>query len=626
MSRPSNPEPRRYLIAIGSSSCPQMEGLPKLEQVENDIQRITDLFREQGYQRVLSEQIELDEASQTIKDAVSRWFSSSERTSDDCVIIYYGGHGDEGGRFGDHYLFTYDSKETRLPNTAIKTKELVEGLFGGRESQSPQNVLLILDVCYAGIGQRQTSEVLSKLNSVNSAGSGFWMIASSDSKTEAGDGAFVRALETVLRNDIESLPREAEFLSLDFLLERINLHFKATGQAQTAIATGPEFQSRAIFIRNPRFVSLQNANQLLPLLEQIERETLNSAYRSCYPQSIDYPFPASIEALLRTLIQLPQGIEERLPKFVSLLVQNKSLLPEKRQALENWGRQNLLNFEACQTQVQPSQPISTDFYLMVYVSENKQLRDHYTVRACLMGDHSTTQLSVPGDEDTPFPEEEIPSVVAGLVNECNRRGVALSDLSVQCFLPKKLLHTPIEQAEIEVYDVGRNIGSVCKTVVVRSSERQKDRRGNRVLPDGNWKKRWQTLVQCSSSPCRDAFILSNGDLEQFYQALEDYTKAGCGFEGLNDPNDHAEMFDEIFVGGFPIAIWLRPGHPAPNPCIALESFLGSCIGELPVSLTRRRRQERRARSDQDRLSHHVTLLWDNPFQPFPDDDWKGRSA
>lgn len=61
------PEPRRYLIAIRSSQCPKMKGLPKLEQVENDIQKMTDLFTEQGYQRVLSDQIELDESSQTIQ-------------------------------------------------------------------------------------------------------------------------------------------------------------------------------------------------------------------------------------------------------------------------------------------------------------------------------------------------------------------------------------------------------------------------------------------------------------------------------------------------------------------------------------------------------------------------------
>ena len=77
MSRFPDSEPRRYLIAIGSSQCPKMEGYAKLTQVEEDVRQVVALFQEQGYTRVLADQIALDETSQTIKQAVSSWFTSS---------------------------------------------------------------------------------------------------------------------------------------------------------------------------------------------------------------------------------------------------------------------------------------------------------------------------------------------------------------------------------------------------------------------------------------------------------------------------------------------------------------------------------------------------------------------
>lgn len=457
--------------------------------------------------------------------------------------------------------------------------------------------------------------MLSRLQDVNSAGSGFWLIASSNSKTEAGDGAFVRALETVLRNDSESFPREEEFPSLDRLVESINQYFEQTGQAQRAIASGTEIQSRARFILNPRFVPLQNANQLLPVLEQFDRETLNSAYCNCYPESIDSPFPEPIEALLRTLIKLPQGMEERLPKFVSVLIQNESLASEQRQALKDWGSRTLPNFEAFQTQVGSA---STEFYLMVYVSGSRQSRDRYTIRACLMGDRSTTQLPVPGDEDGSVTAEQISLIVADLVDDCAQR-VAIKNLSVQCFLPKPLLHLAIDQAELEIDGTQQKIGSVCKTLVVRSSERQR----RRSASHGNWNERWGNA--CWKSACQGALILHQGALEDLYKALEDYNKIGCLFEGRDDP-DHTEMFEELFLVGVPIALWLRPGHPFSDPYVRFRSILTDPIEQLPTLLTRERQRDRRDRSNQPKITHHVTLLWDNPLQSFPDDDWQGRSA
>jgi len=254
MSQPSSTEPRRYLIAIGSPDCPGLE-LPSLGRVKSDIRDITDLFEKQGYTRVLSE-ISIGKTSQRIKDAVGGWFSNGDHQTSDVVVVYYAGHGDDQGSMSQHYLYTVESNQDELLDTAIATEEFAKRFFQGNSSRSPQNILLILDVCYANAGARQISQVLSRLKGAAPEGSGFWVISSSNSDTEAGDGAFVEALCAVMQPDYEGFQQNGEFISIDVLVGQINQHFTVTGQAQRAIADGRGFQQQATFIRNPRFLGL----------------------------------------------------------------------------------------------------------------------------------------------------------------------------------------------------------------------------------------------------------------------------------------------------------------------------------------------------------------------------------
>jgi hypothetical protein len=97
-------------------------------------------------------------------------------------------------------------------------------------------------------------------------------------------------------------------------------------------------------------------------------------------------------------------------------------------------------------------------------------------------------------------------------------------------------------------------------------------------------------------------------------------KLGCSFIGLADTTEHEELFDIIFGKAYhPVALWLRPNHTESDPHGVLESHLQGCIGQLPFLLSERR-------FDQAPATQHVTLLWDNPFRPFPGSDLKSKSA
>lgn len=354
-------EPRRYLITIGSPHCLNLR-LAHLPGVESDVEKIVQLFTEhsQGYKRVLADQIRLGATSQKIKIALSDWFSSPDRRVTDCVVVYYAGHGADGGIFGDHYLFTVESDENDLTNTAIESRALIKSLFQ-TGNNCPQNVLLILDVCYAGIGQQQASSVLNEVQSIRSEGGGVWLIASStDSK--AGDGAFVAALEAVIQSENE---KSDEFFGIDYLVHKINQYFEDTQQDQRALVSTPRTGRQACFIRNPRFVRsphlqlrerISGVDQLLLLLKDIPQNQLESAFRQCHPE-LSASLLRSVEDALLDLIRFPEGIEKGLSTFLSLLAQQEDIV-QRYQLLVNWGTQNLAGFEAILSQVIGSSTIA----------------------------------------------------------------------------------------------------------------------------------------------------------------------------------------------------------------------------------------------------------------------------
>lgn len=247
MSNSIEQEPKRYLIAIGSPSAGEIQS-PRLDNVEGDIDRIVNLFTkpEQGYERVLADRIELGAMASEIQDALTSWFGSAERQSSDCVIVYYAGHGGEDGQFGSHYLYTNGSRPNNLQKTAIETSLLVKWFFEGHANR-PQKILLILDVCYAGQGGTELIHNLTNANTI--IGNGFWVLGSADTNTEASDGGFVDALESVMNN--RQWQNGEEFLNPSVLTEEINKYFELESSSQKAVVSVLNNQTQATFIRNP---------------------------------------------------------------------------------------------------------------------------------------------------------------------------------------------------------------------------------------------------------------------------------------------------------------------------------------------------------------------------------------
>jgi WD40 repeat protein len=250
---------RRFLIAIGSPDCPQM-GFRLLPKVSTDVDRMAAFFTssEQKYRRVLTDEIPLGAEARRIETELEKWFSDEDRREEDCVVIYYAGHGGQAGKFSQHYLFTSDSHPKRLTGTAIETGNLPKILFSG-DGERPQSVLLILDTCYAGEGGGQAAAALSavKGSAFGGVGAGFYIFASAGPNDTAGDGAFVDAfLESVAdKNDFGA--GGAAYLDPVEISTVVNERFKRSirGQRAEADVVGGG-KIRQTFIRNPDYSPL----------------------------------------------------------------------------------------------------------------------------------------------------------------------------------------------------------------------------------------------------------------------------------------------------------------------------------------------------------------------------------
>ncbi|NJK54441.1 MAG: hypothetical protein HC936_19700 [Leptolyngbyaceae cyanobacterium SU_3_3] len=363
----------------------------------------------------------------------------------------------------------------------------------------------------------------------------------------------LKQLSAVMQPGYEGFLNQGEFISIGTLVEAINQHLKT----QKAISNSAEVQEEARFIVNPRYTDLRKlpaADRLVSVLNQIEREKWTAAYKDCYAEWLHSKIvPTTIIPLLSCLVNLPEGVDQLLPKFVGLLIQDKSISPELRESLTTWANQNLKHTELVQAQD------AAEYCLMVGVNEHRQQRGYYTVEACFAEDRDPqhrsdqwqkTRLSIQIDEDAAVSAEQIFPIITALVTkEVNAKQIPLSDLAIYCFLPKKLLHLPIEQIEIDIFGEQHRIGCECETVMVRSSERRK-----RSVAHGNWKKRWGNFQ--ATALAQDVVVCKSGQQAQFDNALEDYTKIGCAFD--SDDDEHQETFQKILVKGIPIAIWLRP--------------------------------------------------------------------
>jgi WD40 repeat protein len=216
--------PGRYLIAAGTARYEFLDEKDWLLEVEDAVRLVTELFTKKlGYKRVLPDLGDSPTVEQ-LRKGISHWLTSAERRAFDLVVIYYAGHGHSQGH--EHYLLAADSRYEELGGTALKSGVLAEVLSQARVQQ----ILLILDTCFAGHGAEDFAATAGRVSRIqpwdHCLPSGVYAIAAAGPKEGAAKCRFTQELVRVIGEPPPDWDvRNLQFLDLASVVGEINRRF-----------------------------------------------------------------------------------------------------------------------------------------------------------------------------------------------------------------------------------------------------------------------------------------------------------------------------------------------------------------------------------------------------------------
>jgi len=261
----------------------------------------------------------------------------------------------------------------------------------------------------------------------------------------------------------------------------------------------------------------------------------------------------------------------------------------------------------------PGKPL----YLLVKI--DLQEPDEYMIKAWLSDEKGEDCQVVFGGDGQRHPLSEIDAAVQNILSEVRTHhstrllAEARNELTVEFFLPRKLLCRRLESVLIEGGSHKRIPLGIKYGVVVRSAERID------AGPDSQawypWRARWKSfrdnpaalhwiLIRTEEESKRKALIGRMSQEKDFLLALTLAPQA--------DPRPQEEDLLNTLViqTGMPIALWLREGAPLEAEVQAEFESLLEKIPELPKLIQAKRLEG--FDQDERHLGNRLTLLWDDP--------------
>ncbi|MDH1657665.1 caspase family protein [Pseudomonas mosselii] len=231
----------RRLLTAGRAT---FEFLNALDGVEEELETVADAFSKLNYKHAGNV---LDPDRATLEQLIQELTAQS--TKQDLLVIYYTGHADSTDRF---YLLASDSRPqaASFGQQAIPVEELTRVLIGAKASQ----ILLILDVCQAGLGALESVKVSLRFAEKQNIFPQLHILASAMPKDVADERAFSKALAVTLENpDYRFGGVNQRYLAMDEVIHGITQYLRAHFPAQEPLLFTVNQQQRCLLFPNPHF-------------------------------------------------------------------------------------------------------------------------------------------------------------------------------------------------------------------------------------------------------------------------------------------------------------------------------------------------------------------------------------
>ncbi|WP_392476087.1 hypothetical protein [Nostoc sp. C110] len=367
----------------------------------------------------------------------------------------------------------------------------------------------------------------------------------------------------------------------------------------------------------------QTLIQILTSLYEKAIPSITKAYQASCPQGFIQQAD-TLEDILETLQDIPKGNKEftYIEEFIVHLCVDSQVPQSLSQQLQEWGKRYINNFDQKIRDIQSdynSNNQDTKSYLLIQVKPTKTNKlDKFYIYAWLIPDirhykpevgNGFKQVSVSKLSQKSFTLQNIPKIVNLLLEDISSE--FLGELTIEFFLPCKLLNHTVDSFIREEFGIAESIGKKYK-VVVRANERlQKN-----YPYKGIWFDKWQKIKQVYNSQCKQELISGNHSQELIRKKLD---KAN-GIILINIPKSTSieAIFSYILITATPIVFWLRKEPENENLAhrCAINSLLDCCIQELPDKVKEQRLDA--PENQNDHIGHHISLVWEDPERLTPD--------
>lgn len=365
---------------------------------------------------------------------------------------------------------------------------------------------------------------------------------------------------------------------------------------------------------NPRafkkFEDRQIQKRSIEILNLINLSIVQKAYKLSLPKtSRSRPIPTTVEDLIRIAdITGEEGEAKPLDRFINLLIYEESVDADCKENLLTWAQDRGIPISA------PIPCLPDEPYLTIVVRPSPGCEDRYWIEAHLIKDPEEwiekNLLKISNLADTLYSQDQLEEILHELIKICTEDGtISLKNLTIQWFLPNKLMSLPVEYWQIKPKEKNRLYsGKFCKAVIIGSFDRQ----SNHQMFSGDWKANWNRISACSELLSAKALDSLDLTIDLNWDLLD---LVGCKFIEHEDWQEQEEFWDNLLERGLPIALWCRQS----GADLAIMDDVTKCtVVNLPVTLTKHRKQVRvTGETLPVEPAAHLSLLWDNPFRPFP---------
>jgi vWA-MoxR associated protein C-terminal domain/Effector-associated domain 9/vWA-MoxR associated protein middle region (VMAP-M) 1 len=375
-------------------------------------------------------------------------------------------------------------------------------------------------------------------------------------------------------------------------------------------------------------LSTPELTDLCSILKSIElkdknKGIINQVCQSVLPELSEKS--ARLEGLLLQIADLPSELDEpkALQRFINELIGTQSLDTKHKNKLKAWAKKQRMTINTAT--VVPATEM--EICLMIKVSPHPPSK--YLVSAAVVWNPDpwrtekslleASSIDLPPIFNTGCPKEQLSDILGELLATCAvEHSIALAHLTVQWFLPCELMGLDVEHWPILIGDQRPPNGVRCKAVMVRNADRHFSEKYK--LVKGDWQAHWKRISPASH--CHSALDPLDSVANNNWQPS---TAIGCHFVEHQDL-DQQEIFWDCLIGqGLPIALWSRRSGATKRKAQGVIKSVTNCsVAELPRSLHQRRKKVLPQIPAVSAPAAHLSLLWDNPFLPYPIVDYRSK--